>query len=344
MDVSVIIATRNRAESLAHTLAQLARQETQGVFTYEVVIVDNGSTDQTRDVVQRLTERFPVPLRYVQEPCAGKPWAVNTGFRHAQGAVFALTDDDVRPTPTWLAGLWSCVMEERADVVAGKILPEWTGPRPAWLSDEAIRPFVFGALGCVDHGDQRLVSSVGHPYYCVGGNLALRREVVQELGGLDVRMGRGEDTEYSWRCLRAGKKLVYEPAAVVFHAIGPERLTTAYFRRWWHARGYYRAYRLPWRLHNLLMLESPRWYAESLELVLLWAGRSLTGRPWAQRFLCEVRLRERGSQWMQRARLLPAMWHAVLTKGRGILSGTVSYVDVMSGRWSGAGRRGDALA
>ena len=96
-DFSVILPTRNRAGQLSGALAHLARQETGGAFTYEVVVIDNGSTDDTRATVERVAAGYPVPLVYVYESRAGKPQALNAGMQAATGSLFAFLDDDVEP-------------------------------------------------------------------------------------------------------------------------------------------------------------------------------------------------------------------------------------------------------
>lgn len=328
-DINVIIATRNRASGLEELLHALAQQQTNGRFSFDVLVADNGSTDETRQVVEQLRSSVPVPLRYLYEARTGKPWALNRALQASTGRMLAFIDDDVRPTPGWLGALWTCLEEGRADAVGGRVLPHWTGPRPAWLSGDAAAPFIFGALGCVDHGDRRLMSTLsGQYHWLVGGNLALRRELVQQLGGFDVRMRRGQDTEYAMRCLRHGKRVMYEPTALAYHKIGPDRLTPAYFRRWWHQRGYFRAYRAPWTLSHLVTVEPLLWYWDVCRFSGLWFAKASSGRPWAERFLYEVRLRERISEWTHRAQLLPSVWSAVLKQGPRLLRGTTSYLDL----------------
>src|SRR5689334_25387511 len=100
MRFSVIIATYNRAAELVKTLESLKALESSG--PWEVIIVDNNSPDNTRDVVLDRIESFPVPLRYVMEKEQGRSAALNAGIRIAQGEILAITDDDVRVDPMWL--------------------------------------------------------------------------------------------------------------------------------------------------------------------------------------------------------------------------------------------------
>ena len=311
VDFSVILATRNRAESLRETLAALRQQETGGAFTYEVLVVDNASTDATRAVVSTAQATGLPWLRYVYEAWPGKPWALNTGLRQAHGALLAFTDDDVLPTATWLQALWRCFQEEPADGVTGRILPRWLAPRPAWLTDQLA--LGFGTLGCLDHGPHRLRSRERHDCRWVGGNLAIRRAVINQVGDYDSRMGRVEDTEYYYRCVRHGLHVVYEPTALVYHTIWPERMTPEYFRWWHHTTGYYHAHVLPWRASHVLTVVPVDRYLQSLGLALKWGLAFLRRRPWAERFSYELLLRLGFSAWLHRLQLWPRWWRAVLT-------------------------------
>src|SRR5262249_37984640 len=96
-DLTVIVATRDRAAHAAQILHHLASQETGGILGYEVLVVDNGSTDTTRIVVEAAQRNFPAPLHYVYEGRAGKSHALNAGMARATGDILVFTDDDARP-------------------------------------------------------------------------------------------------------------------------------------------------------------------------------------------------------------------------------------------------------
>ena len=311
---SVILATRNRAESLRETLAALARQQTQGAFTYEVLVVDNGSTDATSQVVQALHATFPVPLRYAYEGRQGKPFALNTGLQDARGQYVAFTDDDVLPTPTWLTALWRCFHEEQADGVTGRVLPRWTAPRPAWLTDQLVMR--VGVLGCVDHGPHRLSSRDQHDCRWVGGNLAIGRTTAQWVGAFDIRLRgispRAEDTVYYEQCIRRGLKIIYEPAALVYHKLGAERMSLSYFRKQRHALGYYKAYLLPWRPVHLFTVMPVTWYGQLGKALVGWMSALLVRRPWVERFQRELWVRQCLSVWRHRLQLWLRWWGAIL--------------------------------
>lgn len=311
-DFSVLIATRNRAESLRETLRLLAKQEAAGQFTYEVLVIDNASTDHTRQLVTALQPTFPILLRYLYEGRIGKSWALNRGLEQAQGRFLAFTDDDILLPPTWLWALWRCFQETAADGIAGRILPHWLVPRPAWLTDAVMKQ--IGSLGCLDHGPMRLSSREGHTCRWVGGNMAIRREATEQVGGFDPKMVRINDAEYYRRCVKRGLNVIYEPAALVHHKLGAERVTPTYFRQRYQTSGYYRAYLIPWRPAHLLTLLPLWWYRTTLRLAGRWTRHVVTRAPWVVWFADELRLRESLSLWFHRLQLWPWWCSQALTE------------------------------
>src|ERR1043166_8376952 len=128
MRFSVIIATYNRAEELGKTLGRLKGLQSSG--PWEVIIVDNNSSDNTREVVLERVESFPVPLRYVMEKEQGRSAALNAGIRIAHGEILAITADDVRVDPMWLRNAEQALERLGCDYVGGKALPIWSGKLP----------------------------------------------------------------------------------------------------------------------------------------------------------------------------------------------------------------------
>ena len=129
MKFSVVIATYNRADELPRTLDSLSEMKTTG--PWEVVIVDNNSSDNTRDVVLERVGSFPVPLHYIFEREQGRSAALNAGIRAARGEIIAITDDDVRVDPEWLVNAEQALVRLQCDYLGGKALPIWMGKLPA---------------------------------------------------------------------------------------------------------------------------------------------------------------------------------------------------------------------
>jgi GT2 family glycosyltransferase len=174
-------------------------------------------------------------------PECGKSHAVNAAFAVARGSIFALTDDDVVPDTGWLDRLAVAFHDTSADFVAGRVLPIWETPPPAWMSTA-----LHGVLAIPDNGNSRIEIVLGGTTQVVpiGANMAVNRAVIERVGGLRVDLGKldgtlrtGEDHEFFLRMLHAGFRGVYEPTAVVHHWVPTQRLARQYFRRWLYQNG-----------------------------------------------------------------------------------------------------------
>jgi glycosyltransferase involved in cell wall biosynthesis len=241
MKYSVVIATHNRADDLRGTLGSLAI--VQARQPWELIVVDNNSTDNTPEVVRELAPSYPAPLRYLFEPVPGRSAALNTGIAAAQGSMIVTTDDDVRVAPDWLDRAGHAIDALRCDYVGGRVLPIWGGARPSWLPDRPSRHWAVIAL--LDYGPEPIELTTRMP---LGVNMAFRREAFEIVGGWDPRVGRKAGTllgqEVREWCIRArarGVRGYYAPELVVRHIIPASRLTKRYFRRWFYWRGISRA-------------------------------------------------------------------------------------------------------
>lgn len=234
--VSVLIATHNRALKLRQTLEALLEQKTPSGLSWEVLVVDNGSTDGTLEVFRSMAMRAPGRLRYAFEPRLGKSQALNSGIKVARGGVVALTDDDVSPAPDWVATAATVLDAWKVDGAGGRILPRWEVEAPAWvlrnrrlLDSLAIMDFDKPAMLPVPAGT--------HPQIW-GANMVYRRSALVALGGFDPKLGPvgrrrfcAEDTDIVRRMLEAGRAMAYDPALTVYHRVPRARLRRAYFRR-----------------------------------------------------------------------------------------------------------------
>ena len=241
MTFSVVIATYQRADDVRDTLASLSRLRPAG--DWEVIVVDNNSTDETRAVVERAAAAFPVRLRYVFEREQGRSPALNAGIRLADGDIVVTTDDDVRVESDWLDRARDGLDRLGADYVGGRVLPIWGRPRPAWLPDHGGKHWAVIAL--LDYGPEPIEFGARVP---LGVNMAFRRSAFERAGLLDPNTGRKAGTllgqevrEWCIRARAAGLRGFYVPEMVVQHIIPASRLTKAYFRRWFYWRGISRA-------------------------------------------------------------------------------------------------------
>ncbi len=224
--VSVIIATRNRAGRLAETLAHLGGQVTS--FAWEIIVVDNGSTDRTQQAVQEAAARSRMCVRGLSQPVPGKNRALNIGIEEARGELLVFTDDDVVMEASWLAEIvrateaWSGY-----DIFCGPIHPLWPRQTPEWLK---VHPFAIAAFSQFTPPHIEGPVEKWTPF---GPNFAVRRaavgdrrfaEVIGASSGTDTRYPLGDETEFLYRLRDAGSRTVFVPAASVGHQIEPHQL------------------------------------------------------------------------------------------------------------------------
>ncbi len=242
MQLSVVVATWNRSRLLGDTLRALAAQEVPAGLAWEIVVVDNNSTDATAQVVDEFAAHAAgaspaVPVRRVLEPEQGLSRARNRGVQEARGAILAFCDDDVLPAPDWVAGIPAALVRWRADGVGGRILPRFEGPAPpAWLTGNRR---LMRQLALMDwEGSGPLALPLAPNPQVWGANMAFLRGVFDRAGEFDARRGvsgrrlfRGEEADLIERALRLGMRIVYDASLTVHHRIGPDRMRKAYFRR-----------------------------------------------------------------------------------------------------------------
>jgi glycosyltransferase involved in cell wall biosynthesis len=219
-DVSIIICTKDRGEELNEVLECLGRVHVPNGWRVELVMVDNGSSDDTRGLVARA--RLPnLDVRYVFEPRGGKVQAFSTGVASSSGRVLLMTDDDVHVPPNWIEEMCCPILTGDADVVQGGIR----------IAPHLERPWLRGIL-------RLWVASVEHPEHppegLVGANMACSRKALEDAGTFDERLGPGaagffEDTVLGWAFERAGYVKAFVPHVAVEHHFRPDRLTIAAF-------------------------------------------------------------------------------------------------------------------
>lgn len=231
INASVIVCTYNRADSLRKTLHALAAQQLAPAASWELIVVDNNSSDHTPEVVQSFQQEFP-SLRYAHESRQGLSFARNHGIDLAQGDVLLFTDDDVRPEADWISSTLTALDREQADACGGYIAPDWELPPPAWLTE---RFHGFLAIKTDPHA-YRIETTDKLPF---GANMAFRRHLFDQFGQFDTERGRkgnqlasGEDGEMFERLLQHGVKVIHVPEARVHHRIEAFRIEKRYFRRW----------------------------------------------------------------------------------------------------------------
>lgn len=221
--VSIIIPTYNRQEILRQALQSLVCQETDSHFSYEIIVIDDGSTDKTSLVVQEIMNQSQVPVRYVCEEGRGYSYALNRGIRESTGKWMAFFDDDQLAEADWLKNLCAIALETGAECVGGSI----------HLLVEGKDPLVIGAVTRSILGEH-IFSGNARPFdgkeLPSGGNMLIARRVFDAIGLFDTSMSAGSDSDLIIRALGFGFKVWIVPNSIIHHLIPSYRLKEDYFR------------------------------------------------------------------------------------------------------------------
>ncbi len=248
MDLSVIICTYNRCHNLADCFRHLEHQRLDTPLNWEVLLVDNNSTDATRQFTHDFTRTTRLSLRYTFCPRQGLSHARNHGIDEARGRWLVFIDDDIRATPGWLQAITETFRGHDCDAVGGRIhleipleqLPKW------------IRPDMYGFLGYQDFGD-RPYRLDGFREFPFGGNMAIHRWMFERIGRFDTDMGRkgagtrkeelfkGEETDFFHRLATANGIIWYQPRVLVRHKVLPHQLLRRFFLTLQHNAGILKA-------------------------------------------------------------------------------------------------------
>ncbi|HEY8154479.1 MAG TPA: glycosyltransferase [Myxococcota bacterium] len=242
MRVSVAVCTWNRAALLRRALESLGALEIPEGVELEILVVDNGSSDETPALLRELASALP--LRALAEPEPGLARARNRAAAEARGELIAWIDDDVQVEPGWLAAYAEASLRHpEASFFGGATLPWFEQPPPAWIAESWERLADVWAI--------RLLPPDPAPIHRkrlpVGANFAIRT-ALQRRHAYDPRLGRrrgelmgGEETSVLRRLLALGERGWWVPAARVRHWIPAERLAEPHLRRIWFGQGCERA-------------------------------------------------------------------------------------------------------
>jgi glycosyltransferase involved in cell wall biosynthesis len=257
LDISIIICTYNRSQSLINTLASIRQLTVPSEMKWELIIVNNNSLDDTEKVIKAFINDSPCTVQYCFEGAQGLSYARNHGVKKASGKFIAFTDDDVMVEPDWALNIYNA-FQEHDDLwcVGGKIKPIWSMPRPSWLCDRLLTP-----LAMLDLGDE--IKCLLTPTLW-GANIAFRAEVFDRYGFFDEALGRtkdklyaGEETALTASLIEDGKKVLYYPLAVVHHAVEMDRINKRYFRKWYFDGGELKGYTRPFKGKYFIIPLSP---------------------------------------------------------------------------------------
>jgi glycosyltransferase involved in cell wall biosynthesis len=233
---TVVVCTRNRSAPLAEACEGALALD--AAFGWELLIVDNASTDDTREVAAAIVARHPGRARLVVEPTLGLSAARNLGLRLARGHWIAFLDDDAVPAAGWLDAYARAFDDGAVAAAGGPVDPDFRGALPGWFGAELL-PYVSAwERGPEPH-------RLAYNEYPRGANMAYRREALARVGEFDPRLGRRgrslrscEEIELCLRLERSGLAVVYEPGARVRHRVEADRLTPGWIVARFAAQGF----------------------------------------------------------------------------------------------------------
>jgi glycosyltransferase involved in cell wall biosynthesis len=284
-DLSLLICTRNRAAQLAQTLKRVSAMQSR--LKWELIVVDNGSTDRTSAVLSEYAAAFDHPVQMIIEKGQGVSCAKNAGWQSTRSAIVVCIDDDCYPTEDYLDSIFECFSNDpKLGFVGGRILLHDPTDRRITIQ-ESLEPLTFPS------------GSYIQPGFIQGANVAYRRAALTEVGGFDPWFGggalySGEEVELMARISAAGWNGAYDPKPVVYHHHGRKTANDEWRLRRWYDRGrgaYYAKCMLNRVMRNvyvknwLLTRQHQSWGTTALEIVAgldylarsCLAGRSLNG-------------------------------------------------------------------
>lgn len=235
-EASVIVCTRNRSSFLARTCAEILDRGYVG-GDWELLIIDNGSTDDTLEIANRVAEEHPDRVRVVVETRLGLSEARNRGIQEARFDILAFIDDDAFPLGGWLEGLVAAFDDPEVMCAGGPVDPMFEGELPSWFRGRFLPYLTVWDLG-------PSMVDLGYNEYPRGANMAFRAGALRRWGGFSPYLGRKgasllscEETELCLRMERGGAKVVYVPGARVRHLTVASRITPKWLLKRFEAQG-----------------------------------------------------------------------------------------------------------
>jgi glycosyltransferase involved in cell wall biosynthesis len=251
IELSVIIPTRNRADLLSTTLDSLFNQTFDNNI-FEIIVCDNNSTDNTKNVCEQFQTRIK-NFKYYRTIRSGLHVGRHCGLKHAQGDVLVFIDDDIEADANWLSAIYQ-VFTNYADVVllGGKNLPKYEAAPPFWIEQmwnniDSKGNRILGDLSLIDLGDSEREIS---PFYVFGCNFSIRKDILINAGGFhpdgmpfELIKFRGDGESYISQYIKySNLKAYYHPEASVYHWVSKDRMTFDYFYKRRYLQGISDAY------------------------------------------------------------------------------------------------------
>lgn len=232
--LSIIIPTRNRAYYLSDLLKSLSDLEFPNE-EYEILIIDNASTDNTNEIYKQYKTIIP-NIRYLYQKKIGLHQGRNLGLIEAKGEILCYLDDDVYLFKGWMQGIIESFKDKTIVLVGGKNLPKYENIVPDWIENLWKKEKNIGYLSILDLGDE---GKEIDPFLVYGCNFSIRKKILMEAGGFhpdgfpqSLIKYRGDGESYVSSYIKNNNyKTFYSPAVSVYHAVSKERLTEKYFKK-----------------------------------------------------------------------------------------------------------------
>ena len=258
MDLSIVICTRNRATRLPELFSSICNLNEPGI-DWEIVFVDNNSSDNTLDILKDFASTSPMSIQVVREKKDGLSNARNAGIHAARGTIISFTDDDCYPQEDWLISIVEAFNESGASFVGGRVLLYDINDAPITIQI-SMQPKIFEAKCHIESGE------------IIGANLSCTKELLTAVGGFDPSLGAGtslqsgEDTDILIRASLLGFVGRYVPSIVVFHHHGRKigKDVVKLYRGYAHGRGALSMKTVMDSNYNSLYLKNWYWRMRSL--------------------------------------------------------------------------------
>ena len=237
MLTSVIIPTFNRSAQLTKTLESIARQNLSEK-SYEIIIIDNGSTDDTDSVIKQFISSFPAHnINSFYDKTPGLLTGRHLGAKMAKGEILVFADDDIYASENWLSTINTIVNDQEIQLAGGKCLPDFEIDPPNWVIDffrENQEGKMLAELSLCDFGNE--VKTIS-PLYIWGLNFSIRKKALYTLGGFHpdnispaYQMFQGDgETGLSLKAIKLNYKCIYHPQNLIHHQVPKSRMTIDYF-------------------------------------------------------------------------------------------------------------------
>jgi len=290
--ISIVIPTFNRARMLCDLLQSLGKVVIPPDTEWEILAVDNNSSDETAAVTEGFMGKGMLPLSYLFEPKQGASHARNTGIREAKGQVIAFLDDDQIVDKQWMVALGKGFKRFECSGISGRVIPTWKSVPPDWYCTEG--PYrIVGATSGHELGETYREYSL-KTLMPPTANLALKRTCFEKYGYFRTDMGPigtdhdytiGEDTEFCLRLILGGERLIYSPEALVYNIVHEDRVTKSFCKSFYFRYGRMQAYLYRYRAATHTYLGVPRYlFRDYLETFLAWGAAVVLGNNKAKLF------------------------------------------------------------